>query len=74
AGRRIAQHLDMLLPTYAFNFSAYPAITVPCGFTGEGLPVGLQIVAGWRQDARVLGAAAAFEAAAPWTARRPALG
>lgn len=74
AGRRITQHIDMLLPTFAFNFSAYPAITVPCGFTDEGLPVGLQIVAGWRQDARVLTAAAAFEAAFPWTDRRPPLG
>ena len=71
AGRRITQHIDMLLPTFAFNFSAYPAITVPCGFTDEGLPVGLQIVAGWQQDARVLTAAAAFEAAFPWADRRP---
>jgi amidase len=74
AGRRITQHIDMLLPTFAFNFSAYPAITVPCGFTSEGLPVGLQIVAGWQQDARVLTAAAAFEAAAPWAGRRPPVG
>jgi amidase len=71
AGRPMAQHIDMLLPTYAFNFSAYPAITVPCGFSDDGLPVGLQIVAGWRGDARVLTAAAAFEAAAPWAGRRP---
>ena len=74
AGRRITQHIDMLLPTFAFNFSAHPAITVPCGFTDGGLPVGLQIAAGWRQDARVLTAAAAFEAAFPWTDRRPTLG
>jgi len=74
AGRRIAQHIDMLLPTFAFNFSAYPAITVPCGFTDEGLPVGLQIVAGWQQDARVLTAAAAFEGAFPWADRRPPVG
>jgi Asp-tRNA(Asn)/Glu-tRNA(Gln) amidotransferase A subunit family amidase len=73
AGRPMTQHIDMLLPTYAFNFSAYPAITVPCGFSNEGLPVGLQIAAGWRQDARVLTAAAAFEAAAPWAGRRPSI-
>jgi amidase len=70
-GRRMTQHIDMLLPTFAFNFSAYPAISVPCGATDEGLPVGLQIVAGWRRDARVLTAAAAFEAAVPWAGRRP---
>jgi Asp-tRNA(Asn)/Glu-tRNA(Gln) amidotransferase A subunit family amidase len=73
AGRPITQHIDMLLLTFAFNFSAYPAITVPCGVTNDGLPVGLQIVAGWQQDARVLTAAAALEAAAPWTGRRPAV-
>jgi amidase len=71
AGRAIGQPLDLLLPTYAFNFGAYPAISVPAGFTAEGLPVGLQIVGGWRQDARVLAAAAAFEAAFPWAERRP---
>jgi len=74
AGRPIRQHIDMLLPTFAFNFSAYPAITVPCGVTDEGLPVGLQIVAGWQQDARVLTAAAAYEIAFPWTDRRPPVG
>jgi Asp-tRNA(Asn)/Glu-tRNA(Gln) amidotransferase A subunit family amidase len=74
SGRPMAQHIDMLLPTYAFNFSAYPAITVPCGFGDDGLPVGLQIAAGWRQDARVLTAAAAFEAASPSADRRPPVG
>ena len=73
AGRPIAQHLDMLLPTYAFNLSNHPAISVPCGVTPDGLPVGLQIVGGWQQDARVLRAAAAFEAARPWADQRPPL-
>lgn len=73
AGRPITEHVEMLVPTFAFNFSAYPAISVPCGWTRDGLPVGLQIVGGWRQDALVLRAAAAFEAAAPWTGRRPPL-
>ena len=71
AGRPIGQHLDLLLSTFAFNLSGYPAVTVPCGVTADGLPVGLQIVGGWRQDARVLSAAAAFEAAFPWADRRP---
>jgi aspartyl-tRNA(Asn)/glutamyl-tRNA(Gln) amidotransferase subunit A len=43
-----------------------PAISIPCGFTRAGLPVGLQIVGKRRGDAAVLRAAAAFEAAQPW--------
>ncbi len=73
AGRPIRQHLDMLIPTFAFNLSAFPAISVPCGWTTTGLPVGLQIVAGWRQDARALVAAACLEARHPWSNRRPPL-
>ncbi len=73
AGRPINDHLDLLLPTLAFNLSGYPAISVPCGLTPDGLPVGLQIVGGWQQDARVLRAAASFEAIAPWTHHRPRL-
>jgi len=48
-----------------------PAISVPCGFTSAGLPVGLQIVGRRRQEAAVLNAAAAFEAVAPWADKRP---
>jgi aspartyl-tRNA(Asn)/glutamyl-tRNA(Gln) amidotransferase subunit A len=51
--------------TYPFNICGLPAASVPCGMAG-GLPVGLQIVGGWRQDALVMRAAAAFEEAAPW--------
>jgi amidase len=73
AGRVLRDHLDMLVLTYAFNLSGYPAISVPCGATQEGLPVGLQIAGGWRQDALVLKAAAAFERTGPWADRRPPL-
>ena len=60
--------------TYPFNLTGQPAATVPCGFTRDGLPVGLQIVGRRLQDATVLRAAAAYEAAAPWADRRPPLG
>jgi aspartyl-tRNA(Asn)/glutamyl-tRNA(Gln) amidotransferase subunit A len=56
---------------YPFNLTGYPATSVPAGFTGEGLPVGLQIVGGPLQEAKIFAAAAAIEAARPWAAERP---
>jgi len=57
--------------TYAVSVTGLPAISIPAGFTRDGLPVGIQIVGRRRQEAAVLGAAAAFEAAAPWADRIP---
>lgn len=57
--------------THPFNLTGHPAITVPSGWTSEGLPVGLQIVGRWLDDARVLRAAALFEKARPWADRHP---
>lgn len=57
--------------SYPFNLSGNPAATVPCGFTSEGLPVGLQIVGRRFDDLGVLQASAAFEAAHPWAQHRP---
>jgi Asp-tRNA(Asn)/Glu-tRNA(Gln) amidotransferase A subunit family amidase len=57
--------------TYAFSVLGLPAISIPCGFTSGGLPVGLQIVGKRRAEAAVLRAAAAFEAAQPWVQEIP---
>ncbi len=57
--------------TYPFNLTGEPAISIPCGWTEAGLPVGLQIVGPRFAEGRVLRAAAAFEAAQPWSDRRP---
>jgi aspartyl-tRNA(Asn)/glutamyl-tRNA(Gln) amidotransferase subunit A len=65
-------HLAWTL-AYPFNMTGQPAITVPCGFTSSGLPVGLQIIGHRHADGMVLRAAAAFEAARPWAAHRPTL-
>ncbi len=63
--------LDWTPFTYPFNLTGQPAATVPCGFASDGLPVGLQIVGRWHDDASVLRAAAAYEAAAPWAQETP---
>jgi amidase len=70
-GKRMTHYIEWALLTYAFTVVGLPAISVPCGFTRAGLPVGLQIAGRWRDEAGVLRAAAAFEAAQPWAHRRP---
>jgi aspartyl-tRNA(Asn)/glutamyl-tRNA(Gln) amidotransferase subunit A len=52
--------------TYPFNLTQQPAASVPCGFSSDGLPIGLQIVGPARHDHLVLRAARAFESAHPF--------
>ena len=59
--------------SYPFNLSGNPAASVPCGFTENGLPVGLQIVGRRSDDLGVLQLAARFEEARPWSQRRSPL-
>lgn len=54
--------------TYPFNLTQQPAASVPCGFTSDGLPIGLQIVGPARRDHLVLRAVRAFESAHPFAA------
>ena len=64
---------DWMATTFPFDLSGQPAISVPCGFTAEGGPVGLQIVGPRGTDALVLRAARAFERANPVGRQRPPL-
>jgi len=70
-GVRFDNYVDWLMLTYAITLTECPAISVPCGFTAAGLPVGLQIVGPPRGEARVLAAAARFEDAHDFAARVP---
>jgi aspartyl-tRNA(Asn)/glutamyl-tRNA(Gln) amidotransferase subunit A len=60
--------------TVAFNLTGQPAASLPCGFSAEGLPIGLQIVGRWGDDVTVLRASAAFEQIQPWADKVPSLG
>lgn len=57
--------------TCVFNLSGNPAASVPCGFTTNGLPIGLQIVGRLEDEVTVLLASAAFEEARPWADKHP---
>jgi amidase len=70
-GKPLDNYTQWFFLTYGITVTGLPAISVPCGFTRSGLPVGLQIVGRRRQEATVLRAAAAFEAAAPWADKIP---
>ncbi len=59
--------------TAPFNLTGLPALSVPCGFSREGLPIGLQIVAPAWAEAALLRAGQAFANATKWNERRPAL-
>jgi aspartyl-tRNA(Asn)/glutamyl-tRNA(Gln) amidotransferase subunit A len=59
--------------TLPFDLISLPAISVPCGFTGAGLPVGLQIVGKAFDETGVLRVARAYEQATTWHSRHPAL-
>ena len=59
--------------TIPYNASGHPALSVPCGMSPDGLPIGLQIVGRWHSEARLLAVAVAIEALKPWGANWPAL-
>jgi aspartyl-tRNA(Asn)/glutamyl-tRNA(Gln) amidotransferase subunit A len=74
----LQEHPDQLRPaeivllrnTRPFNVWGIPAISVPCGFTKAGLPIGLQICAAAGQEGKVLQLAHAYEQATEWRKRR----
>ncbi len=78
-GERTVQVGDVAEPTLAllsrltrpFNVSGVPTVSLPCGFTSYGVPIGLQIAGRPFEDAAVLRIAHAYEQATEWHKRRP---
>ena len=70
-GKHLDNPLHVVAFTYPFNLSGHPACSVRAGFTDNGLPAGLQIVAPRHRDDLVLQAAYAYEQARPWNDRWP---
>ena len=73
AGETLPTYLDWMKSCYLVSATGLPAVSVPCGFTPAGLPVGLQIVGRPGDDLGVLQLAHAFEQAADCRRRRPPL-
>jgi Asp-tRNA(Asn)/Glu-tRNA(Gln) amidotransferase A subunit family amidase len=70
AGKEIDPHLGWAF-TWPFNLTGQPAVSIPCGWTKDWLPLGLQLVGRRGADCLLLRVAAAIEALAPWSDRRP---
>jgi amidase len=71
-GQTLPTYIDWLALCYAITLVGLPTVSVPAGFTPEGLPVGLQIVGRHQQDFAVLQLAHAFEQGTGFGKRRPA--
>jgi aspartyl-tRNA(Asn)/glutamyl-tRNA(Gln) amidotransferase subunit A len=75
-GEKIEDPLQMYLTdifTISINLAGVPGISVPCGFSNEGLPIGLQIIGKHFDEESVLKTAYAFEQATEWHKRKPEL-
>ena len=67
-------HVDVVLRMMRiFNINGLPAISIPAGFSNDGLPLSLQLAGKWFDDALVLRAAHAFQNATDWHLRKPAV-
>ncbi len=70
-GRKMASYIDWIAITFSITLTGLPALSLPCGFTEDGLPVGLQLVGRHRGEAALLAAAAQLESLLGLSARLP---
>ena len=73
AGREVDSFFGYLPFTYPINAIGHTAASVPCGFSSDGMPIGLHIVGRKGDEETVLAASAAFERAMPWSNKMPAV-
>ena len=71
AGRQVRPSWDFTPFTSPFNLTGMPAASVPCGFSSDGMPIGLHVIGRRGEENTVLRASAAFEEARPWAHIRP---
>jgi aspartyl-tRNA(Asn)/glutamyl-tRNA(Gln) amidotransferase subunit A len=70
-GKTVDPFWGFLPFTYPINISGQTAASIPCGYSSEGMPIGLHIIGPKGTEAKVLQACAAFEATNPWAGDRP---
>jgi aspartyl-tRNA(Asn)/glutamyl-tRNA(Gln) amidotransferase subunit A len=70
---RLGIELELIRNTAPFNTYGLPTISIPCGFTRSGLPIGIQISGPRLGETKVLALAHAYEQATDWNTRRPAI-
>jgi aspartyl-tRNA(Asn)/glutamyl-tRNA(Gln) amidotransferase subunit A len=76
-GERVSDPLAMYLAdvyTIGANLAGLPGISIPCGFSKAGLPIGLQLLAGPFEEEKLLRAARMYERVTDWHARRAPVG
>lgn len=75
-GEKTANVMEMYLSdiyTISTNLAGIPAISLPCGFTSNGLPIGLQMIAPGFEEGRLISAAHAYEQSQNWYKQKPVL-
>ena len=70
-GREVDPFWGFVPFTYLINITGQTAASVPCGYSSDGMPIGLHIIGPKGSEAKVLQASAAFEQAQPWAGKRP---
>jgi Asp-tRNA(Asn)/Glu-tRNA(Gln) amidotransferase A subunit family amidase len=71
AGKEVDPFLGFLPFTYPINMIGHAAASLPCGFSADGLPIGLHMVGRRGAEETIIAASAAFETARPWQHQRP---